>query len=83
MTTTSSRWYGGLQGPPVSPAWTHIDGPTNDARELLTALTDSRSEGLDPTHYDVERLHDAIEKMAAFASRPRARHAKSPHWTSS
>jgi len=45
------------------PAWTHIDGPTNDARELLQSLVRSQEEGLDPENYDVERLQAAMEKL--------------------
>jgi len=45
------------------PAWTHIGGPTADARALVKRLGDAPEHGLDPKHYDYDRLKSLMEAL--------------------
>ena len=45
------------------PAWTHIDGPTDDARALVKRIGEAPADGLDPKNYDVERLTELMEAL--------------------
>lgn len=46
------------------PAWTHINGPTADARELMRAIGEAPSQGLSLEQYDYERLKAAMDKLS-------------------
>jgi murein L,D-transpeptidase YcbB/YkuD len=53
------RFYKGRK---YFPAWTHIDGPTADARELLEAIDEAPQHGLSLEQYDYQRMRTAMEK---------------------
>jgi len=46
-----------------APAWTHIDGPSDDARALVTKIGAASEHGLDPRHYDFERLSSLMQAL--------------------
>lgn len=46
-----------------APAWTHIDGPTGDARALLAKIAAAPEHGLDPKVYDYERLTSLMDAL--------------------
>ena len=45
------------------PAWTHIDGPTSDARALVKKLGAASEHGLDAKYYDYDRLTGLMEAL--------------------
>src|SRR5262245_6329310 len=45
------------------PAWTHIDGPTADARALVNKIGEAPEHGLDPKDYDFERLSGLMDAL--------------------
>ncbi|HEY8551579.1 MAG TPA: L,D-transpeptidase family protein [Vicinamibacterales bacterium] len=55
------------------PLWVGADGrPAPQAREALTVLARAADDGLDPAHYDVERLTSLREKLEAPGTRSAA-----------
>lgn len=46
-----------------APAWTHIDGPTGDARDLLAKIAAAPEHGLNSKDYDIERLNRLMDAL--------------------
>src|SRR5688572_23170058 len=54
------RFYKGRR---YMPAWTHIDGPTGAARQLVEKIGEAPEHGLSLEQYDYERLRATMEKL--------------------
>ena len=54
------------------PAWTHIDGPTGDARALVEKIVAAPQHGLDAKDYDHERLTRLMKALESGAPMTRA-----------
>ncbi len=52
------------------PAWTHLRGPTDDARELMAELNAAPEHGLRPEDYDVPALQRRMEAVGNPLSAP-------------